>query len=315
MFEKIRSLGILGINRRNIDFTSKFNPRRLYPLVDNKLRTKKLCIEANIPTPRLLAKAEHHFEIAALMSRVEKLHDFVIKPARGAMGNGIVVIVGRDGAERFVRTGGRLMSAQDLRYHASSIISGLFALGGSHDMVMVEERLIVHPELAQIVFDGVPDIRIIVYRGYPIMAMARLPTGASQGRANLHQGAIGVGIDIRTGKMRHAIMRNRSVVEHPDTHARLVGRVLPQFDRVLEIAMAAAEETELGYLGADVVIDAQKGPVILELNARPGLSVQMCNRGGLLKRVESVDAVAHEPRDAFERLELAREFSLLWSAQ
>jgi alpha-L-glutamate ligase-like protein len=313
MFAPIHRLGILGINNRNINFTTRFNPRHLYPLVDNKLRTKMMCIQADIPSPRLLAKAEHHFELSTLMRRIESLDDFVIKPAKGAMGNGIVVIVGRTSDGHYLRTGGRVMTRDDLKYHAAGIISGLYALGGQADMVMVEERLIVHPELAQIVYDGVPDIRIIVYRGYPVMVMARLPTAGSGGRANLHQGAVGVGIDVGSGLMSSAIMHNQPIDTHPDTGAKLVGREVPEFDRSLDIAVAAAEKTAMGYLGADVVVDAHHGPVILELNARPGLSIQLCNRAGLLPRVTSIDRVAEEPRTAFERIELAREFAKAWS--
>lgn len=311
-YAELQRLGVLGINRRNIDFTTKYNPRRLYPLVDNKLRTKAICIRSGIPVPRLLSKAEHHFELRALTSKLDDLSDFVMKPARGAMGNGIVVINGRDG-ERFIRNGDRRMSRGDLRFHAASIISGLYALGGSADMVMVEERLVVHPELREISYDGVPDIRVIVYRGYPVMVMARLPTRASGGRANLHQGAIGVGIDVGTGAMCSAILRNKPVDTHPDTKHRLLGRRLPSFDRILEIAVAAAEITGLGYLGADVVVDARLGPVILELNARPGLSIQLCNRAGLLPRIQTIDRIVDEPRDSDARLNLIKELSDLWN--
>ncbi|NJK88715.1 MAG: alpha-L-glutamate ligase-like protein [Myxococcales bacterium] len=311
MFQALRDKGILGINRRNVDFTTRWNPRRLYPLVDNKLRTKAMCLEAGIPVPRLLGKAEHHFEIPKLLERIEALQDFVLKPARGAMGNGIVVIVGQDNGV-FSRAGGRKVSAGDLQYHASGIISGLYALGGQADMAMVEERLIVHPELTQIVYDGVPDVRVIIYRGYPIMGMVRLPTHGSGGRANLHQGAIGAGIDLATGAMIFAIQRNRPVSMHPDTQAKLLGRVLPHFDRVLEIAVRAADHTGLGYLGADVVVDAALGPVILEMNARPGLSIQLCNRSGILPRVEAIDRLPDERPPFEERLEIVRELARTW---
>lgn len=311
IFSQLRARGILGINRRNIDFTTKWNRRRLYPLVDNKLRTKAMCLEAGIPVPRLLGKAEHHFEIQALEKRLHDLEDFVLKPARGAMGNGIIVITRRDG-DRFIRSGGRTMTASDLRYHASGIISGLYALGGQADMAMVEERLIVHPELAQIAYDGVPDVRIIVYRGFPVMGMVRLPTKASGGRANLHQGAIGVGVDLATGRMRSAIMRNHPIRVHPDTEARLVGRAIPAFDRILEIAVGAADQTGLGYLGADVVVDARKGPVILEMNARPGLSIQLCNRAGILPRVESIDRLDGFSPPLADRISIVRELAEAW---
>ena len=39
---KLRDLGILGMNRRNAEFLLVSNPRRLYPMVDDKLRTKAL---------------------------------------------------------------------------------------------------------------------------------------------------------------------------------------------------------------------------------------------------------------------------------
>ena len=311
IFSQLSSRGILGINRRNIDYTTKWNTRRLYPLVDNKLRTKLMCLEAGIPVPRLLGKAEHHFELEALMTRIDRLDDFVLKPARGAMGNGIVVITHRT-KEHFVRSGGRSATRSDMKYHASGIISGLYALGGQADMALVEERLIVHPELAQIAYDGVPDVRIIVYRGYPVMAMVRLPTKLSGGRANLHQGAVGVGIDLATGRMRSAILKNHPVTSHPDTDARLLGRTIPAFDRILEIAVGAADQTGLGYLGADVVVDANLGPVILEMNARPGLSIQLCNRAGILPRVESIDRLNGSLPLISERIAVVRELAEAW---
>lgn len=311
-WRRLKDRGVLGINRRNIDFTIRHNPRRLYPLVDNKLRTKALCIRSGIPVPRLLAKAEHHFELDALMRRIDDLEDFVMKPARGAMGNGIVVITGRD-QDTFMRTGTRRHSRGDLKFHAASIISGLYALGGNDDMAMVEERLQVHEALQDVVYDGVPDIRVIVYRGYPIMAMARLPTKASSGRANLHQGAIGVGIDMSRGIMQSAVQRNHSLSTHPDTQQTLLGRRLPEFDEILRIAVAAAETTGLGYLGADVVVDARRGPLILELNARPGLAIQMCNRAGLLPRIETIDRIADMSRPPEARLTLLQELADAWT--
>ncbi len=313
IFARLHERGILGINRRNIDFTSKWNRRKLYPLVDNKLQTKAMCSAAGIPVPRLLAKAEHHFELGALMTRLEELDDFVLKPARGAMGNGIMVILSHEGAV-YQRSGGRRLSRSDVQYHASGIISGLYALGGQADMAMVEERLRVHPDLAPVVYQGVPDVRIIVYRGCPIMGMVRLPTRASAGRANLHQGAVGVGIDLAAGRMRSAIVRNRTITDHPDTGARLPGRRIPEFERTVEIAVAASDRTEMGYLGVDVVIDAELGPVVLEMNARPGLAIQLCNQAGLLPRIASVDRLGDDKREVAERLEISRELARAWGS-
>jgi alpha-L-glutamate ligase-like protein len=289
MLEGLRRLGILGINRRNISYTMKRNNRRHYPLVDDKLATKRLCEQAGIPVPRLLAVARHHYEMRGLLPALADRDSFVLKPARGAMGNGILVVFGRK-RDRFLCAGGREYSSDEFLYHASGIISGIYSLAGHMDAAMVEERLQVDLTLADLAPAGVPDVRVIVYRGIPVMAMMRLPTRRSGGRANLHQGAIGVGVDLVTGITNHAAVHGVPVRENPDSGEEVIARKIPGFARVLEIAVAAADETGLGYLGADVVIDALKGPLILELNARPGLAIQLANGAGLRPRLEAVDA-------------------------
>lgn len=287
MISALRRLGVLGINRRNADYTLAWNQRRLYPLVDDKLTTKRLCQEAGIPVPRLLAVAKTHRESRRLLDQLEGVPAFVLKPARGALGNGILVLEQREG--RLWR-GTRPYSRDDFEYHAAGIISGLYSLAGHVDAAMVEERLETHPALAPLRDDGVPDIRVIVYRGVPVMCMMRMPTRLSDGRANLYQGAVGIGIDLVEGRAIHAMQRGRSIDQSPDTAAPIVGLLLPEFDAILRTAVSATDQTGLGYVGADVVLDARLGPAILELNARPGLAIQLANRAGLLPRLNAADA-------------------------
>ena len=305
-FGSLRRAGVLGINRRNSEFTLLENRRELYPIVDDKLRTKAMCAEAGIPTAKVLAVARSQGAVARLMSELEAHDDFVLKPAHGAMGNGILVIVGRDG-DRFQRAGGAWITEEDVVHHARSIVSGLYALGGQTDVAFAEERLIVHPELAAIASDGVPDLRFVIFRGVPVMAMTRLPTRESRGRANLHQGAVGAGIDLATGRTRHAVIGVTPIKQHPNTLEDVVDRPLPEFERALEIAVRATDCTGLGYVGADIVVDARRGPVVLELNARPGLAIQIANRCGLLGRLRAVEARLRPDMSFEERLELARE--------
>jgi alpha-L-glutamate ligase-like protein len=301
----LRRHGVLGINHRNAGYTLRWNPRARYPTVDDKLLTKELCARAGIPTPKLLAVARVHFEIRKLREAIRGLDSFVLKPARGAMGNGILVVRGRDG-DRYRVAGGRLLDLDDLCYHAAGIISGLYALAGQSDVALVEERLEVHPEFAAITTEGVPDVRIIVFRGVPVMAMTRLPTRRSGGRANLHQGAVAAGIDIATGATTHAIQQSRPITHHPDTDQPLIGRVVPGFGVGLELAVRAADETGLGYVGADIVVDAHMGPVLLEMNARPGLMIQLANHAGLLPRLRAIERGHREGRSVEERIAEAR---------
>jgi alpha-L-glutamate ligase-like protein len=300
----LRRSGVLGINRRNAEFTLRWNPRAAYPMVDDKLRTKELCARAGIPTPRLLAVARHHFELRRLREAMAQLTSFVLKPARGSMGNGIVVVRERDGA-RFRLAGGRSITLDDLAYHAAGVISGLYAIAGQTDAAIVEERLLVHPKLAAITSEGVPDVRVIVYRGVPVMAMTRLPTLRSGGRANLHQGAVAAGVDLETGRTTHAILNSRPIRRHPDTGAALLGHAIPGFADVLDYALRAADETGLGYVGADLVVDAERGPVLLEMNARPGLMIQLANRAGLLPRLRAIELEIAPARSAAERIAFA----------
>jgi alpha-L-glutamate ligase-like protein len=302
----LRRAGVLGINRRNTDYTLRENRRELYPIVDDKLRTKRVCAAAGIPTAKVLAAARTQGAVAELLPKLSEQADFVLKPAHGSMGNGILVVVERDG-DRFRRPGGDWITDGEIVHHARSIVSGLYALGGQPDVAFAEERLIVHPELAEIASEGVPDLRFVVFRGIPVMAMTRLPTHRSRGRANLHQGAVGAGIDLASGRTNHAVIGVTPVSEHPNTLEPIVGRALPAFEKALEIAVRATDCTGLGYVGADIVVDARRGPVVLELNARPGLSIQIANRSGLLGRLRAVEARWRPEMPFEERLALGRE--------
>ena len=312
MIGALKRRGILGINRRNAQYTLGWNSRRLYPLVDDKLETKRLCEAAGIPVPKLLAVARSYLEAQRLLGELETEPTFVLKPARGAMGNGILVLEQREGQ---LWRGARPYAHDDFAYHAAGIISGLYSLAGHADEAMVEERLEIDPVLAPLRDEGVPDIRVIVYRGVPVMSMMRLPTRLSGGRANLHQGAVGMGVDLVSGRVIHAMLRGRSIEKSPDTGMPLRDVELPDFDQVLRTAVAATDQTGLGYIGADVVLDARRGPMVLELNARPGLAIQLANRAGLMPRLDAVDERlgpkgAPDPGlDLGERIELGRSLA------
>ena len=307
-WKRLRRRGLLGINARNIVFTLGENPRRLYPLVDDKLRTKELCRSAGIAVSDVLGRADHHAGVRALVASLESRSDFVLKPAKGAMGNGILVL-GEATERGWLDAGGREVTRAELRYHAESVISGLYALGGQPDVAFAEERLTVTPEFEPIVHRGVPDVRVIVYRGIPVMAMTRLPTQRSGGKANLHQGAVGAGVDLDTGRTNHAMIGTRPIETHPDTGNRVVDFPIPYFDAAIRTALLATDQTGLGYVGADIVVDRDLGPIVLELNARPGLAIQLANQSGLLLRLDAIRATASDPLDFESRLALGREIA------
>jgi alpha-L-glutamate ligase-like protein len=281
-------LGVLGMNRRNAECILDLNPRRAYPAVDSKSKMRDLCRGIGVPTPAIYARIAAHSALRHLPRLLAAHDDFVIKPDRGAGGRGILVVVGRQG-DAFVRHNGELLDAPAVRQQVSSVVSGLFSLGGNPDAALIQQRVLPHPVFERISFQGIPDVRIILYRRVPAMAMLRLPTRLSGGRANLHQGGIGAGIDLETGRTSRAVCRNRTTDRHPDTGESLVGFQVPFWPEVLDMAVRVAGAVELGYLGVDIVIDRDQGPLLLEANARPGLAIQIANGRGLLPRLQEID--------------------------
>lgn len=277
---QLRAAGVLGMNSRNFDFISRLNSRRLYPLVDDKVQTKTLAQKYGITTPGLIGVIEVQHQVRDFLNVVKNCKDFVIKPAHGSGGKGVLVITSYT-PNCFTKASGDTLSFNEIYQHISNILSGLYSLGGQYDVAVIEELVHFSNIFKDYSFQGIPDVRIIVYRGFPAMAMMRLATKSSGGRANLHQGAVGVGLDIQEGIALKAVMNDLPVTHQPDTGADLSKIKVPFWRDHLVIGAKAYEMTGLGYLGADIVLDADKGPMMLELNARPGLAIQIANGKGI----------------------------------
>jgi alpha-L-glutamate ligase-like protein len=171
---------------------------------------------------------------------------------------------------------------------------------------MIEYRVRFDPLFEKVAYQGIPDIRIIVFQGYPVMSMVRLPTRLSDGKANLHQGAIGVGIDIASGVTSSGSFGNDIVTEHPDTGFPIAGLTIPDWETILRLSARCFDVTGLGYLGVDIVLDKDRGPLILELNARPGLNIQIANATGLGGRLQHIESQPELVADCEERVAFAR---------
>lgn len=303
---RLKNLGMLNMNRRNVDYIARYNDRTSYPLVDNKLKTKLAVSEYGVKTPKLLQVVRQQHEISHFREIAEDLAGFAIKPAKGSGGKGITVITGRDGDD-FIKASSARISVAMLERHLTNILAGLYSLAGTPDVAIVENLVQSSPALAKYSFQGVPDIRIVVFQGYPVMAMLRLATTASDGKANLHQGAVGVGLDIGSGQSLNAVQFNRPITLHPDTGLALENIRIEDWENMLEMAARCYEATGLGYMGVDLVVDANEGPLLLELNARPGLAIQMANGCGLLPRLNAIESLKRPHFSPRERALFAME--------
>jgi alpha-L-glutamate ligase-like protein len=286
-----KSKDILGMNARNLIYIRPNNLKSAKRLADDKLRCKRVLKKAKVPVPRLIKSIKtqedlDNFDFSTLPN------SFVLKPNFGFGGDGILVVYGRKkGNENiWVKANRSQVTEQHLRTHVKNILDGSFSRTGTSDIAFFEERIRLYPEFKPYAFRGVPDIRVIVYNRVPVMAMIRIPTEASGGTSNLHRGGIGVGIDMATGVTTTAIQYDR-VVEKSPNGLLLSGIKIPQWKEILELAIKAQDVSRLGYLGADIAIDREKGPVFMELNARPGLSIQVANQEGLLARLNRVEGL------------------------
>jgi alpha-L-glutamate ligase-like protein len=287
----------MGMNARNHTFAKRYNRAVGKRVADSKLLTKSAMRKAKISTPRLyrvFRKQEdlERFDFTKLPE------SFVVKPNRGLGGEGIIVVKeGGTYAGEWVTTQGEVISARDLKLHIEDIMEGRFSMKDLPDFAFVEERVRIHPAFSKYAYHGTPDIRVIMFNKIPVMAMLRLPTKESGGRANLHQGAVGAGIDMASGVTTFAIQYSDEVVFMPGTKRKVRGIQIPEWDKVLETAIRAQEQVELGYMGVDIVLQPSlKTPgktiiKILELNAQPGLKIQMANKAGLLRRMERVEGL------------------------
>lgn len=300
--KELRKSGVLGMNDRNYSVIAKYNKRSLYTLVDDKVKTKKLANSININTPRMIGIIEYQYQVKDLLDIVKGYDTFVIKPAHGSGGKGVLVIKSYDG-EKFYAASGAVLTFKEVYQHISNTLSGLFSLGGKYDVALIEEAVNFSDVFKNFSYHGVPDVRVIVYKGYPAMVMMRLATKESGGRANLHQGAVGVGLDVKTGQTLNAVMHNKQVLIHPDTGANLMDLKVPFWREHLLIGAKAYDMTGLGYLGADIVLDKNRGPMMLEINARPGLAIQIANGKGLKNKLEEIDKYYPTGLTAEERID------------
>lgn len=279
---------ILGMNARNRLYTSQ-NSAAARKVCHSKFATKKLMQAKGINVAKIIATISDHEALNNF--DWQQLHDnFVIKPSNGSGGKGIVVFTQQKDKQTFLDTMGHTWTQEEIFLHCMDILEGKYTSHpGALTSVIIEERVAIHPQFAKLSYHGTPDVRVIIYNSIPVMAMLRLPTKESEGRANLHQGAIGVGIDLATGITTGAITSGGIPIKYyPDTKKKLNGFVVPYWHDVLLTAVKAAKVAQLTYGGIDLFIDKEKGPLVVELNTSPGLSIQLANDKGLKRRLERV---------------------------
>ena len=264
----------LGINARNLLGIAPRNDRTAIRLARDKVRTKAILSEAGVPVPRTRAVLSTMWDLDGLAHHL--LEPVAMKPVAGAAGGGVVLLEPNGAGWR--TPGGRTLDLTEVEAHAAHILHGGFGMGDD-DRVLIEDLLVPHPEVAALHGGGIADVRLIFVDGVFALAMLRMPTAVSDGKANLHQGAVAAAI-LEDGRLGPVFDGREHRDDHPDG-PKVRGEVLPFWSEVQDIGRAADAAMPLGWSGVDVVVTAH-GPVVLEVNARPGLAIQNVTRQSLL---------------------------------
>lgn len=293
---------VLGRNERYLNYIRPYNKKRAIKIVDNKILTKKILRKNNIPVPKLIAVIKDKTQLSEFDFNTLP-NSFVFKPVHGVRGGGVEIVYNKNKEGKWIKSDGRKSTDDDLRSAMGDILDGKYSLFNEPDRVLIEERVRPHKNFKNYTYKGTPDIRIIVFNNIPIMSYIRIPTRQSDGKANLDLGAIGAGIDMAVGKTTQAIGGKSGYVEYvPDTNLPLSGIKIPFWNKMLRYAIESSKITGLGFAAIDFLIDRDLGPLIVEMNARPGLSIQLANGDGLRWRLKKARGLKVKTTDQGIRL-------------
>lgn len=262
----------LGMNARNIFAVYPNNSTQGILSVNDKVETKELLTANDVPVPKTIAVIESMFELEHLSKHLKS--DVVLKPAHGSGGGGILLL-SPNAQGTWNSPSGTEYNYQDILQHAAEILHGRFSFGDD-DVILIEELLIAHEDISNLHPPGLADIRLIYLKEEPLLAMLRMPTIASDGKANLHQNGVAAPIDISTGIIGQVFDGYGYSDYHPDGQ-KVESVKISSWSEVMKVAHSSVLCAPIEYVGVDIVIDKRIGPVVLELNARPGLEIQNVN--------------------------------------
>ena len=271
------------MNERNINLIYPHNLRSNYRYADDKYLAKSIMHKHGIACPKTYAVVDQIGQIDSVWQATKEWQELVIKPAKGAGGKGIMILRQEKGAWF---QGGMPVSPEKVFTHLANVIFGIYSFGDS-DKALVEECIHPHPFFHRLYPKGVPDIRIILLKSIPVLAMLRMPTDKSKGKANLHQGGLGIGIDLDSGRLKEAYNGRVHIGYHPDSHSQIIGQIIPFWKELLALSIETSKCFPLEFMGVDLVIDKVKGPMVMEVNVRPGLGIQLANKQGLKQAIDN----------------------------
>jgi hypothetical protein len=252
------------------------------PLAD-KLEFSAWCAPHGIPTiPVLLAARRGEFlpEYCPADGRDPQLPeiDLFVKPTKGRGGTGAQRWCWA-GDGRYVDDAGNVSTPAELL----ALLLRISERGGC----IVQPRVTNHPALADLCNGALSTVRVLTIENEQgafevTHAVLRMAVGANTTVDNFHAGGIAARVDLRTGHLGRATdIGLRPDIgwcdTHPDTHGKILGRRLPWWREICDLASRAhAAFPDRVAIGWDIAI-LPDGPVVVEGNGGPDLDIlQRC---------------------------------------
>lgn len=295
-----KNYGILWQNARNLKYIWEFNDDLAKKLADSKLKTKEFLSNKWVKVSENLAIIKSHSELDNFDIQSLPL-PFVVKPNAGYGGKWIIVFEKKDAEGNFISNDHQIYSSVQLIGHIRDILDGFYSLSWNRDKVIFERKLILDHSIELLGKYGLPDIRVIVFNSVPVIAMLRVPTANSKWKANLHGWACGLWIDIGSGKITYITQFKKMIKSIPGI-GDVRGIEIPHWEDVLRLAVKVQQVTGVWYVGCDIVLDDHFWPLLLEMNVRPGLEVQVANKVPLLERLKKVENIKVNSVEKWVRL-------------
>jgi len=291
---------ILGQNARNLNFINEYNDDYAKNLADSKLKTKEFLWKKWVSVAQTLLIINNHKELDDLdLNSLEV--PFVIKPNAWYWGKWILIFEIKDNDWNFITNDCQTFSLKILKEHIRDILDWFYSISWSRDKVIFEQKIILDHSIELLWKYWLPDIRVIVFNWVPIIAMLRVPTANSKWKANLHAGACWVWIDIWSGKLTYITQFKKMIKSIPWLwDIRWIE--LPYWEDILKLATKVQQITNIGYVGCDIVIDDKVWPLLLEVNVRPWLEVQVANKVALYDRLKKVQNIKISSVEKWVRL-------------
>lgn len=264
--------------RRAPTFIHRFETKRvLFPLLKPRkgtpLNDKKLfadyCGQRGIRCVETLVHLDGEEPACALPDC-----DLFVKPCRGRGGRG---------AERWDQLDlGMYASPAGERLSGKDLLARLVSRS-RRSALLIQPRLVAHAHLQEISAGALPTLRVLTCLNEGnepevVAAMLRTSYGKYKTVDNLHAGGIGALIDLESGALSKSSNLGSDArlgwfSTHPDTGAKIEGRIVPHWTEAKVSAAAAHRHfADRVVVGWDIAI-LQDGPIFIEGNGNPDLDI------------------------------------------